>query len=105
MVESTCCDSLSSSGAIFSISLFLSAVLTMRRQERRASSFAFMASTMSFWIWSIKGMVSIIKPQDDRGGHREPGGRQVRNRMQGGDAPTPSYKVRVHYGSLAARSP
>ena len=49
-VASTCCDSFSSSSAIFSIFLFMSAVFTMRKVESRTSSRDFIAATMSFWI-------------------------------------------------------
>jgi hypothetical protein len=31
----------------------------MRKVESRCSSRAFMAATMSFWIWSIKGMAEL----------------------------------------------
>ena len=47
-VVSTCISSFSSSGARLSISLFLSAVLTMRRVERRSSCRAFIDATISF---------------------------------------------------------
>src|SRR3990172_4073742 len=58
-VCSTCMDSLSSSGRIFSISLFFSADLTMRRTDRRSSSFDFMASVRSFWMRSANVMGNV----------------------------------------------
>jgi len=51
-VLSTASASFSSSGARFSISLFLNAALTMRRVESRNSSRARMAAVKSFWICS-----------------------------------------------------
>src|SRR5256714_1284537 len=53
-VPSTASTSFSSSGPRFSISLFFSALLTMRKVERRGSWRSRMASTMSFWICSAK---------------------------------------------------
>src|SRR5580704_14924989 len=44
---------MSSRGRTFSISLFLSADLTMRRTLRRSSSFSFMAAVRSPWMRSM----------------------------------------------------
>src|ERR1019366_3986619 len=55
-VCSTCIDSASSSGRTFSISLYLSADLTMRSTLRRNSSLDIIASVRSFWMRSISAI-------------------------------------------------
>src|SRR5579863_2186254 len=53
----TCSASASSSGRTFSISLYLSADLTMRSTLRRNSSLDIIAAVKSFWIRSINAIL------------------------------------------------
>src|SRR5207253_7270610 len=89
-----------SSGAIFSISRFLSAALTMRKVERRASSRAFIAAVMSVWICSVRLMQGIIAA-----GLGTKLNHTVHRGAQSGVNPPfrrPSIRIRPPYAILAA---